>query len=172
MMKARAMRNIVGQKLMSAAWRPVRDFFSGRKDAIQGIAAIEFAIIAPTLVLMAVATADLGLGIYRRMEVQNAAQYGSTFAAIHGFDATSITNAVTSSTTYGALTVDPAPNQFCGCASSSGIAAQACTAPCANGSPIGTYVTVSTQATYSTILHYPIIPSSFSFSSQATVRIQ
>ncbi len=169
-------------------WQAVRNFFSGRNDAVQGLAAIEFAIIAPSLVLMAICTADLGLGIYTRMQVQNAAQYGATFAAIHGFDppsGNSITSAVTSfignnikvrSFSRISMTSSTAsaqnPNQFCGCASTSGITAQACTTPCADLSPLGTYVSVSTQGNYTTILPYPLIPNSYSFASQATVRIQ
>ncbi|TMJ54449.1 MAG: pilus assembly protein, partial [Alphaproteobacteria bacterium] len=52
---------------------------------IRGVAAIEFAIVAPMLVLAMVCTADLGLGIYRKMQVQNAAQAGAEYAIVHGY---------------------------------------------------------------------------------------
>ena len=40
-----------------------------------GLGAVEFAVLAPVLILMFVALADLGLGIYQNMQVDSAAQY-------------------------------------------------------------------------------------------------
>ena len=42
-----------------------------------GVAAVEFGIIVPILVLMVVATADIGMGFYRKMQVEGAAQAGA-----------------------------------------------------------------------------------------------
>ncbi|HEX3652338.1 MAG TPA: TadE/TadG family type IV pilus assembly protein, partial [Rhizomicrobium sp.] len=46
----------------------------------RGIAATEFAILVPVLVLLAVCTADLGLAIYSEMQVQNSAEAGVGYA--------------------------------------------------------------------------------------------
>ena len=73
--------------------------------------------------------------------------------------------------------------EFCGCPSSSGVtqlAAGACTegTTCSGAAVAGTYVTVSTQATYNTIapvsgkLFTITVPSSYSLKGSATVRIQ
>ena len=45
-----------------------------------------------------VVTIDLGMGIYRNMQVQGAAQSGAEYAATHGFNAGAITNAIAIST--------------------------------------------------------------------------
>jgi len=139
---------------------------------IHGVAAIEFAIVAPMLVLAMVCTADLGLGIYRKMQVQNAAQAGAEYAIVHGYVSASITTAVSNATTFSGISATPAPSQFCGCPSSTGVTTTDCGGTCSGGSSPGTYVSVGAQAKYTTILPYPIMPNSFTFNARSTVRIQ
>jgi Flp pilus assembly protein TadG len=138
----------------------------------RAVAAIEFGFFAASLALMLVSTADFGLGIYYKMQVEDAARAGAQYAAVKGFDATSIVTAVTSATSMTGITAYPAPVQFCGCPDNSGVTSATCNSSCSDGSTAGTYVTVSAQRTYSTILSYPGIPTSFAFSSASTVRIQ
>ena len=155
----------------TAASRSLRQFISGLDTGIKGTVAIEFAIIGPALVLMMACTIDLGMGISRKMQVQNSAQAGAEYAIAHGFTA-SIANAVTSATSFSGITASPAPSEFCGCPSSSGVTNVTCNSTCSSGAVAGTYVTASAQATYNTILSYPLIPNSFVFTAQSTVRIQ
>ena len=138
----------------------------------QGIAAIQFGMLAPILVLMGLSTLDLGIGIYRKMQVQNAAQAGAQYAVAHGFSSSSISAAVTNATTFSAISASPAPNQSCGCPTDTGVTSAPCNSTCADGSVTGTYVTVYSQGTYNTMLSYPLLPASFPFAAQATVRIQ
>jgi Flp pilus assembly protein TadG len=153
--------------------RALRRFAADRGDGCSGIAAIEFAIVAPTLVLLFICTADLSLGIYRKMQVQNAAQSGTAYAMLYGFTQTSISSAVTNATGYSSVAATPQPAEFCGCPSAStGVTSIACTSTCPSGATPGTYVTVSAQATYRPILSYPMVPSSFTFNAQSTVRLQ
>lgn len=148
-------------------------FVARMRDGIDGIAAIQFGMLAPILVLMGVCTIDLGAGIYRKMQVQNAAQAGAQYAVAHGFSASSISAAVTNATTFTGISADPSPSQFCGCPTDTGVVtSELCNSSCPDGSVTATYVTVSSQGTYNTILAYPLIPSSFAFAAQATVRIQ
>jgi hypothetical protein len=119
---------------------------------------------------------DLGLGIYYKMQVEDAAQIGAQWAMKNGFDpnnTSNISNAVTSATNASpAISASPAPFQFCGCATGSSVSTATCGATCPGGAQAGTYVTVSAQRTYNTILSYPIFPSSYNFTAQATVRLQ
>jgi hypothetical protein len=124
------------------------------------------------LVLALICTADLGLGIYRKMQVQNAAQAGAEYAATHGFAASGIVSAVQAATAFSGITASPEPTQFCGCASATGVTSATCGSACSGGSIAGTYVSVSSLATYTTLLSYPLLPSSFSLTAQATVRLQ
>jgi Flp pilus assembly protein TadG len=161
----------------SVRWLPigrqrVRRAFARFAEATAAVAAIEFAIVAPTLILALICTADLGVGIFRKMQVENAAQAGAQYASTNGFAASSISSAVTNATGFSSVSATPAPVQFCGCASDTGITTVDCSATCAGGFSAATYVTVSAQASYTTILPYPIIPSSFTFTSASTVRVQ
>lgn len=148
-----------------------RQLTVARRD-VRGVAATELAIVAPMLVLLMVCTADVGIGIYRKMQVQNGAQAGAQYAALYGFNANSITSAVLSATNSSAIKASPAPSQFCGCPSATGIKSATCGSTCSGGSTPGTYVAVSAQSTYMTLLPYPLIPNSFTFSAQSTVKIQ
>lgn len=167
------MRTLAADRIWSSLHRAVRRFAANRGDGCSGLAAIEFAIVAPTLVLLFISTADLSLGIYRKMQVQNAAQSGAAYAMLYGFAKTSISSAVTNATGYSSVAASPQPNEFCGCPSAStGVTSISCGSSCPNGATAGTYVTVSAQATYETILPYPMLPNSFTFNAQSTVRLQ
>jgi Flp pilus assembly protein TadG len=153
-------------------WAAFCRLLSTRGDGIAGVSAVEFAIIAPVFLAALIGTIDIGLGFYRKLQVQNAAQVGAQYAALHGFSGSDIANAITSATAYAGVRALPAPAQFCGCASASGITATDCSSSCPGGTPAGSYVTSSAQATYNTILPYPLIPSSYTLSAASTLRIQ
>ncbi len=151
----------------------IRGFINGREDGVSGVAAIEFAILAPLLIVLLVFTIDLGIGFYRKMQVQNAAQAGAQYAAVHGFNATSVSNAVLSATSFLGIAASPAPSQFCGCPSSTGVTTATCGSTCSSsGSAPGSYVVVTAQGSYNTLFSYPGIPNAFNFTGQATVRLQ
>jgi len=85
--------------------------FSGRAArCTSGVAAVEFALISPLLAFMVIATVDIGMGIYRQMQVENATQAGAQWAIKNGYDSTSISNAVTSATSAPGISVSPAPS--------------------------------------------------------------
>ncbi|MBI1867281.1 MAG: pilus assembly protein [Methylocystis sp.] len=148
----------------------------GLLSSVRGVAAIEFAILAPTLALLMISAVDFSLGINRKMQVQNAARAGMEWAIRQQpsvpINATAIASAVTNATSYTGISASPAPNQFCGCASSTAITSISCSSTCSGGSSPGTYVAVSAQATYTTLLPYPGIATSFNFTAKSTVRLQ
>lgn len=135
-----------------------------------GVTAVEFAIIAPVMVLIFICMADLGIGVYTDMQVNNAAQYGTEYALTKGYDSTAISSAVKNSTSLSSATVSP--TEFCGCPSSSGVVSNSCSATCSDGGKAGTFVQVAVSNTYTTMLRYPGLPSSFSLTAKSTVRLQ
>ena len=137
-----------------------------------GVAAVEFALLCPWLVMLMVCMADIGLGIYAKMRVQNAAQVGAQYAAYHGFDTAAISSAVAQAVNFSGLALSPSPYAFCGCPTSSGVVGSGCTSVCPDTLSPGHYITVSSQGTYSTLLPYPGIPQSYTFTSQSTVRVE
>jgi len=140
--------------------------------AREGNAAMEFGLVAPVLGAVLVPVIDLGIGFYQRMQVQDAAQAGAQYAMTHGWNSTAIRNAVTGATTLSALNASPAPALSCGCPGEASVVSASCGSVCADGQPAGTYVTVSAQAVYTTLVPYPAIGSSVTLSATSTARIQ
>lgn len=132
-------------------------------------AAIEMTLLAPVLVFMIVGMADYAAATHRRMQVQHAAQAGADFAMRNTFEPGLIGNAVMNAAAAG-ITADPAPVETCGCASGSSITAAICGTTCADGFLAGTYINVSAQGSYTTILPYPGIPNTFNFTATAMSR--
>jgi Flp pilus assembly protein TadG len=164
-------RSLPNRGVRAMGRAPIHAFLSGDRDGARGVAAVELALLAPVLIFMLVATFDIGMGLYRKMQVQNAAQAGAQYAISHGFSS-SLASTVTGATTFSGISASPAPIKFCGCPTSTGVTVADCSSPCSGGMSPGTYVTVSSQGVYNTILPYPMVPQSFTITAQSTVRIQ
>jgi Flp pilus assembly protein TadG len=141
-----------------------------RGDA--GAGAVEFAIGATLLAGLLIPLIDLGMGFYQKMQVQDAAQAGAQYALAHGWNSTAIENAVTSATALSSISASPAPVRNCGCPQGTSVTSSTCGGTCAGGQSVGTYVTVSAQATYTPLIPYPVLGQSVALTAQATVRIQ
>jgi TadE-like protein len=185
------------------AWaRGIRNFMVGA-DGITGAAMVEFAVFVPAFAFMVVYLLDFGFYTFRQMEVQHAAQAGAQYAIAYGGYPSStlcpgascpISLAVANDSNDPKFPIiaSPAPVEFCGCPSSSGVTQiatgkSACSATNTGSCPIpnnatcsggaGTYVTVSAQGTY-TPLVAPLpgglfsTKSSYTLSACATVRVQ
>jgi Flp pilus assembly protein TadG len=157
---------------LSRAGGMFRVFFRRTVGNTSGAAAIEFGVVVPVLALMVAAVIDIGLGIHSKMQLEDAAQAGVEWAIRNGFDANGISSAVSNATNNSSITATPAPVQFCGCASGSSISGATCGTPCPDGAQAGTYVTVSAQATYNTMINYPAVPGTYNFATQSTARLQ
>jgi Flp pilus assembly protein TadG len=171
-MNMMTMRMTFSRSKMTWNWSSLINLVRAMRDDAGGVAAIELAIMAPALVLMMICTVDLGMGIYRNMQVQNAAQAGAQYAMAHIFDANQIASVVSNTTGLSGISATPPPVQYCGCATGAGVANVACGSSCPAGAVYGNYVQVSTQGTYNTILPYPLIANSFKLTAQSNVRVQ
>lgn len=136
-----------------------------------GNVAVEFAFVLPILAYLFVGAADLGLGIYREMQVKQAAQVGAEYAVVNGFNAGAISQAVTNATSYSGVAANPAPTSFCGCVSNNAIVTSACGSTCSDGNMAGTYTSVYASRQYSTLFRFPYLPTNFNMSAKATVRL-
>jgi Flp pilus assembly protein TadG len=137
----------------------------------KGAAAIEFALVAPMLLILLGGVIEIGLGMFQAVQLQDAAEAGALFATKHGWDAAGISAAVANATNLDGVTATPAPLQFCGCPSSSGIAPSNCSTACANGNLASRYVTTGASAPRLSILPYMglSLPSTLTF--QSTIRL-
>ena len=149
----------------------LRRFFGRFSRDTDAASAVEFAILVPVLTLMVIAISDIGFAVYRKIQVEDAAQAGAQWAVRNGFDSNGISNAVTSATNS-PITASPAPQQFCGCATGSSVSLATCGAPCPGGAIAGTYAAVSAQLVYHTTLNYAVIPTTSILAARSTVRLK
>ena len=152
---------------------PIFDTLSRTLSDRGGAAGVEFALMLPALVLFAVGTVDIGALAYQQAEVEEAAQAGARYAMGHPTATTdTIAGVVTSETTSIAVSANPSPAQGYYCdAGGSLTSVQSMTSPCSNG-VVGSYVTVSAQATYTPIVTWAGLTMPTSLSSQTMVRVQ
>jgi Flp pilus assembly protein TadG len=137
---------------------------------------VEFALIAPFLVLMLAGLIDGSQYIVQTMQVRAAAQAGADYAQGHAFGADAITAAVQGATalpTTGAnAIVVSTPVQASQCLDSkTGKLVAAAGANCPAGGPAGTFVSVNVSKPFTPLLSWP----GFAFGpikGQSTVRVQ
>lgn len=146
----------------------------GRRGGIgtAGTAAIEFAIIAPVLVLFLAGVVELGFGVHEAMQAQDAAEAGALYAGKYGWDAAGIAAAVVNATGADDITADPAPVLFCGCPSAGGIATVDCAATCPGGGAVEQYVRVSASIPHTAILIGLFAPLPETLTGHVVVRVQ
>lgn len=137
----------------------------------RGISAVEFALVAPFLFTFILGVVDLGFGFQAKMAVTQAAQAGTYYAMVNGYQSSGIKSAVSNSTGTSGITA-PNPTQSCGCPSGTAVTTSSCGGNCPNGQAAGTYVTVSAQYQYSTILTYPGLPSPMTLTATSMLRIK
>lgn len=133
---------------------------------------VEFALIAPLLVLFLVAVGDLGFAAYDLLQVQAAAEAGAQYAARNTWNAGAIAGAVTSATGVNGISATPAPSQLCGCPDGGNLTQTSCGNTCPSGSLAGLYASVSAQLQYRAVLPYPGLPSPLTLTGQAYRRLR
>ncbi len=140
--------------------------------AKDGVAALEFAVVAPVLVFFVAEAFSLGSLMWAKMQVENAARAGAIYAASRTVSAASLEGVVAGATRLGAaVKATPAPTESCGCPNESeGVKAAACNDDCTNGAKAGQYVTVFTQATYSVPFPLPGLGTQVTLTGKATTR--
>lgn len=144
----------------------------------EGAIAIEFAMIAPILIIMAIATYDISVVIKQKLALQNATrigvQYGMVRRPVQG-DMQHVINAVnqTLPASWGSANTDTKPQVSavlqCECSTGTVIA---CGVKCNAGQTKITYLKVEITKTYQTMMPYPGFDSSFQISDEALVRLQ
>jgi Flp pilus assembly protein TadG len=151
-----------------------RNLFGSRSKS--GTAAIEFALFTPLLLIVLTGTVELGFLMYEAMQVNDAVEAGVLYAAKNGFNAASITSAVTNAsvlpTGLNALTATPPPTQFCGCPTAATVTNLGTQPPCSTtacSGTAGTYVQVNASLTHTVIIPNPWVPTTLT--ATAVIRI-
>jgi Flp pilus assembly protein TadG len=155
--------------------RKAMHYLSGVISALRsrsGVSSVEFALALPLFVTLLTVLVDFGIGFYEKMQVEDAAQAGTHYAILYGWDSSAIQTAVTNATTLSGVSASPSPTQSCGCPSGSAVTTTDCAGVCASGLSPGTYVTVNAQASYTPLITYPLFGSSVTLTAQSVARIK
>ncbi|MBV8520772.1 MAG: pilus assembly protein [Acetobacteraceae bacterium] len=144
-----------------------KSIFPNRNDS-RGIAALEFALIAPVLSVILVGTADLGMACWEKVAVNNAAWAGAAYAAIHGSSNTSgISNAVSQATGLTSIQASLPLTTFTGCPTLSGVIS-----PPTGNCTANTYMWITASTQYTLMLPYPGFSNPMTITSKVLVRVQ
>jgi len=160
MIKGRFMRPLeqhcgTGQKLTVRLWR-----------SAAGVAALEFALIAPIIIALLAGLANYGLAMFDKMELVSAARAGAQLALIDSDVTTSeIQAAVVASTNLSISTSDVSVAQSCECADGTSVT---CGATCGDGSSNRYFYTVTASEDFTLL----ILGTTITLSGSAVVRTQ
>jgi Flp pilus assembly protein TadG len=135
----------------------------------RGGAVVELALAAPLLLLLAVGTLDFGRVFFETTAVAQAARSGAQYGVQSIEKSGDIPGmiAAAESAADDAGTVNVAAERICTCA---GGAAVDCAGMCGVSKP-EIYVKVTVQKTFTTLTTYPGVPSGFTISRRAMLRV-
>lgn len=140
----------------------------GRKGRdTRGVAAVEFALVAPVLLVLALGIVDYGEMIWQQEAVDNAVAAGADYAVAYGWNPGGISGAEYAATP---LSITPTQTEYTGCPSASGVA-KTSKSTCSDGYAARTYVQVGAQTTYNLLLAWPGFPASITLNGSALARI-
>lgn len=138
---------------------------------LRGQSVAELAVLTPVLIVLLLVAADVGRVFYYGIAVYNAAragaQYGSQSVITAADSAGMQAAAKTDASNVSGLSVTASQ---CTCESSTTVTA--CPSSYCTDSQSATYVLVTTQMTFHTVVPYPGLPSSLPVSSEAIMQVQ
>lgn len=144
-------------------------------NARAGIAALEFALVAPFLILLLTGAVSFGIGLRVKMEVGNAARSGAAYASSNTFDQARIIAAAQSATALATNVSVVVTKMTASCVSQANgaiLPANGAASCAGTGTPPGTYVEVRTQMPYDFILPIPGMDRSTTLHGRAVARIE
>lgn len=153
-----------------------------RKQRESGQSLMEFALVAPFLLLLAVGVIELGRVTFYTVEVNNAATAGAQYAGQNPLNAqNTVVISSTAQQDAGVPMMTVSSVNGCTCDDQTGISCRypipgqgACTASlsCPNNEQIVECVQVQTQANITPLFHFPLLPSNYQANGLAVIRVQ
>ncbi len=138
-----------------------------------GVAAVEFALIAPFLALLLIGIVDFGLYLNKRMQIEDTARAAAQYVA-QGGSADSVQDDV--------LLISPVVSEdpddptlamemetMCECAD--GVEVSCDTGTCDSGDYVRHFYTVSIQKEYQTLFSYPGVPENLTLRGHARLQV-
>ena len=139
------------------------------RRARRGTAALEFALVAPVLVLLFAGVVSFGIGLRTQMEVGSAARAGAAYAASNLYDEDKIRAAAQSATLLATNVKVTFVKSAPGCTDpANGVVSLAA---CLTGAKPATYVTVTTELPYTFIIPPPGFEPTTTFRGKSVARL-
>jgi hypothetical protein len=152
---------------------------AGAVRSRSGIAATEFALFAPILVVLGLGVIDVGNAVFHKFDLNALARIGAEYAVSNTSDTEGIKNTVFNAAKRDNSTLSVVSEVFCECQYKQ---VQSCSVSCADGGALKKYVKVSVAEFYSPLfLPDPEKPDSGKYSpfqeithlaSDVTLRIE
>jgi len=132
--------------------------------AQSGIAAVEFALIAPIMMVLLLGLLDYGIAAYHSMELESAARSGAQYARLDSSNTALVVTTVKNSTLLDTTKLTVNVTEFCECSDGSSVV---CGTTCGVGN-VRKYMQIN--ASYA---HTPLfIPGIMTLSGASTIRTQ
>ncbi len=150
----------------------------------KGQSAVELAVVVPVLALLLVVVADFGRVFFVSVAVNNAARAGAQYGSEKPQNAANFPGMELAASTdfgcvaSGGVTCPNFPNWStptatqCTCKAANPQTVTLCDASYCTHAPTAIYVTVSTSATYNTLLSYPGVQNSYTLTGKAIMQVQ
>jgi len=127
-----------------------------------GASAVEFALIAPVMIVMLLGLLDYAIGAFHSMELESAARSGAQYAMLDSSDTSVIQTTVENSTNLDTDNLTVTITEYCECSDGSTVA---CAGSCGTGDVRGYMEILATYA------HTPIfLPGTMTLTGDSTIR--
>jgi Flp pilus assembly protein TadG len=139
-----------------------------------GASIVEFAILLPVMVFLLMGVIEIGRYTYLAILAANAARAGAQYGSQNTTTADDITGMSEAATNDEGAVPQFSPSPTPLCSTNGGATLSACAAAeGSNGPPAGTiyYVQVVVTGKFTTLFHYPGIPTNIPITGSATMRV-
>lgn len=134
-----------------------------------GAVSVEFALIAPVLLILILIAVDFGVGMYEQQVIANAARAGAQLAVFSTVNSQEgIRTAVANAAQKDAADLDTSSEIFCQCPGGAGVS---CTATCDGDAP-EVYVRVTVKFKHETLLPYPTLDNPLTLTATSEFRLR
>lgn len=140
----------------------MKTLFKRYRECIKGVAAIEYALVAPFIGLLALGVVDYGIYIHKGIILQDVARASAQYVVAGGDPAQIVANVKNQSDLFTVSDPQLVIINFAGtkeCTCSDGIVIS-CTSTCSSGDYLRSFYAVTIDATYQPLISFPGLPSS------------
>ncbi|HTV53741.1 MAG TPA: TadE/TadG family type IV pilus assembly protein [Terriglobia bacterium] len=145
------------------------------KQSERGSSLVELALLLPLLVLMFLGVVEIGRIFYVSIEVNNAAEAGAAYGAQSNITAgdTAGMERVAQEDAANVPGLTATASYYCACSTAAGSVTNlgSCADACAAGDHQVIFVQVYTSASFTTLSHFPGLPTPFTTYGKAVMRV-